>query len=102
MLFKTGEIGHIASAIMKCAGYGKSIDFKIHEDEKLLEENWLAATAGYFSLRGIKVDEFLNMSKTDQLFYHAVKEAEEKRRAKELKSIMQALAKMHGAKMKVG
>ena len=34
MLFKTGEIGHIASAIMKSAGYGKSIDFKIHEDVK--------------------------------------------------------------------
>ena len=41
------------------------------------------------------------MPKTDQLFYHAVKEAEEERRAKELKSIIQALAKMHGAKMRV-
>ena len=34
MLFKTGEIGHIASAIMRCAGYGKYIDYKIHEDVK--------------------------------------------------------------------
>ena len=34
MLFKPGEIGHIASAIMKCVGYGKSIDYKIHEEIK--------------------------------------------------------------------
>lgn len=34
MLFQTGEIGAIAVAIMRCAGYGRSIDYKIHEDVK--------------------------------------------------------------------
>lgn len=34
MLFKTGEIGHIAAAIMRCTGYGQTIDYKIHEDVK--------------------------------------------------------------------
>ena len=34
MLFQTGEIGAIAAAIMRCAGYGKSIEYKIHEEVK--------------------------------------------------------------------
>lgn len=34
MLFKTGEVGAIAAAIMRCAGYGQSIEFKIHEEVK--------------------------------------------------------------------
>lgn len=34
MIFKTGEIGAIASAIMRCAGYGKAIEYKIHEEAK--------------------------------------------------------------------
>ena len=34
MLFQTGEIGAIAAAIMRCAGYGKAIEYKIHEDVK--------------------------------------------------------------------
>ncbi|MBR1728844.1 MAG: hypothetical protein IJ728_04905 [Selenomonadaceae bacterium] len=34
MLFQTGEIGAIAAAIMRCAGYGKTIDYKIHEEAK--------------------------------------------------------------------
>ena len=34
ILFQTGEIGAIAAAIMRCAGYGKSIEYKIHEDVK--------------------------------------------------------------------
>ena len=33
-LFKTGEIGAIASAIMRCAGYGQAIEYKVHEDIK--------------------------------------------------------------------
>ena len=28
MLFQTGEIGAIAAAIMRCAGYGKSIEYR--------------------------------------------------------------------------
>lgn len=34
LLFKTGEIGSIASAIMRCAGYGKSIEARVHEEVK--------------------------------------------------------------------
>lgn len=68
--------------------------------KKLLKEDWRAATAAYFSLRGLKVSDFLNMPKSDQLFYHAVKEAEEERRHKELKSILQVIAKIHGAKVR--
>ncbi len=34
MIFKAGEIGPIASAIMKCAGFGKSIKYKVHEEIK--------------------------------------------------------------------
>ena len=34
MLFKTGEIGALAATIMRCAGYGQSIEFKIHEEVK--------------------------------------------------------------------
>ncbi len=34
LLFKTGEIGSIASAIMRCAGYGKSIETRVHETVK--------------------------------------------------------------------
>lgn len=34
MLFKTGEIGAIAAAIMRCAGYGQPIEFKVHEEVK--------------------------------------------------------------------
>ena len=34
LLFKSGEIGSIASAIMKCAGYGKPIEVKVHEEVK--------------------------------------------------------------------
>lgn len=34
LLFKPGEIGLIASAIMRCAGYGKSIEARIHEEVK--------------------------------------------------------------------
>ena len=34
MIFKTGEIGAIASAIMRCAGYGQSVEVKIHEEVK--------------------------------------------------------------------
>lgn len=34
LLFKTGEIGSIASAIMRCAGYGTSIETKVHEEIK--------------------------------------------------------------------
>ena len=60
----------------------------------------MAATAAYFSLRGIKISDFFDMSLTDQLFYHAVKEAEEERRQSELKSIIQAIAKIHGAKVR--
>ena len=30
MLFKAGEIGSIASAIMRCAGYGKNIETRLH------------------------------------------------------------------------
>ena len=34
LLFKTGEIGSIASAIVRCAGYGKSIEARVHEEVK--------------------------------------------------------------------
>ena len=34
LLFKAGEIGSIASAIMRCAGYGKTIEARIHEETK--------------------------------------------------------------------
>ena len=34
LLFKAGEIGSIASAIMRCAGYGKTIEARIHEEAK--------------------------------------------------------------------
>lgn len=34
LLFKAGEIGMIASAIMRSAGYGKSIELKVHEESK--------------------------------------------------------------------
>ena len=68
--------------------------------KKLLKSDWRAATAAYFSLRGLKVSEFLNMPKMEQLFYHAVKEAEEERRHKELKTIIEVIAKIHGAKVR--
>ncbi|MBR1728845.1 MAG: hypothetical protein IJ728_04910 [Selenomonadaceae bacterium] len=47
-------------------------------------------------MRGIKVSDFLNMPKSEQLFYHAVKEVEEERRIKELKTIIQAITKSRG------
>lgn len=34
LLFQTGEIGSIAAALMKCAGYGKSIEARVHEEVK--------------------------------------------------------------------
>ena len=57
-------------------------------------------TAAYFALRGLPVEKFLQASVFEQLFYHAVKEAEEKRRQKEINSVLKSLAKMHGAKVK--
>ena len=34
MLFKAGEIGSIASAIMRSAGYGKTLETRVHEEVK--------------------------------------------------------------------
>ena len=36
IIFKTGEITPIAAAILRCAGFGKSIETKIHEEKKNL------------------------------------------------------------------
>ena len=40
------------------------------------------------------------MSRFEQLFYHAVKDAEEERRHKEINSILKSIAKMLGAKVR--
>ena len=66
----------------------------------MIKEDWLAATAAYFALRGLKVSDFLKLPLTEQIFYHAVKEVEEERRNKELQSIIKVFAKMHGAKVR--
>lgn len=34
LIFQTGEIGSIASAIMRCAGFGKTIESRVHEEVK--------------------------------------------------------------------
>lgn len=34
MIFKAGEIGTIASAIMHCTGFGNQIETKVHEEIK--------------------------------------------------------------------
>ena len=63
-------------------------------------DDWQAATAAYFALRGLPIKEFLKASKFEQLFYHAAKEIEEERRLKELNSILKSIAKMVGAKVR--
>ena len=57
------------------------------------------STAGFFSLRGLKISDFLEMSLLEQLTYHATMEIERERHFEEVKEIIKAIAKIMGAKV---
>ena len=54
-LFEPGEVTAIAKAVMAKAGYGESVEAKVHEEvKKLIKEDWEAATAAIWSSKGTR------------------------------------------------